>query len=224
MGQGIKGILKLHNEWLEDPNKGRRAVILSADFSTQNLNGMCFKNVIFDGVSFTGSSLRGTNFRYATFRNSYINDADFTQADLSHATFKNVYAIRTDFSDANLSYTAIRNADFSEAKFKKSILLGMLLTNVNLTKVDIHDCIGNRREIKTLFTDKYIVNYMYDIMQIGCKRYKITTWKSFKDSEINEMETGALEQWVKWNDWIFKAIEMNPAEDWEKDIFTWSTI
>ena len=50
-------------------------------------------------------------------------------------------------------------------------------------------------------------------MQIGCEYHAIEDWRNFSDNQIREMDgKSALEFWAKYKDFIFKAIELAPAE------------
>ena len=68
---------------------------------------------------------------------------------------------------------------------------------------------GNLKEIKTIKIETYDISYTQDVLQIGCKRYSINTWKSFEDEEVARFDENALEFWKKWKVFIFTAIELS---------------
>ena len=49
-------------------------------------------------------------------------------------------------------------------------------------------------------------------MQISCKLYSIKEWFNFTDSQISEMDNGALEWWTVWKPILKKIIKESPAQ------------
>lgn len=99
---------------------------------------------------------------------------------------------------ANLSYADLSGANLSGA---------------DLSDADLWSCVGNKKEIKSIFClEPYSITYAANILQIGCQRHSIDSWRSFSDNEIKEMDgEKALTFWVEWKDFIFNIIEKYPA-------------
>ncbi|WP_020208254.1 pentapeptide repeat-containing protein, partial [Gilvimarinus chinensis] len=86
------------------------------------------------------------------------------------------------------------------------------LRGANLRGANLWGCAGNRNQIKSLFiSEKYAITYTSEYLQIGCKRFPIAEWWEFDDEKIAAMDTGALEWWKEWKDFIRSAIEKSPA-------------
>jgi len=94
---------------------------------------------------------------------------------------------------------------------ERADLRGACLTGANLTDVELCDCVGNRKEIKSLQIEYFSITYTSEIIQIGCEQHSFEEWKSFDDGEIDSIDDQALKFWRKWKDWIFKTVEMSPA-------------
>lgn len=101
----------------------------------------------------------------------------------------------------------LREADLRGADFRRADLRG----------IRIWDSIGNMREIKTIIVEKWVINYTFTHMQIGCENYSITEWLEFHDYAIEKMDSVALDWWHKWKDTIMKIIEMSPAKPTGKE-------
>ena len=72
------------------------------------------------------------------------------------------------------------------------------LRGASLSGADLHRCVGNGREIKTIHTDAWPVVYTATDMAIGCQRHAIAAWWDFSDEKIVSMDEGALSFWRKW--------------------------
>ncbi len=121
----------------------------------------------------------GINLSYANLSHADLSYANLSYADLSHA----------DLSHADLSHADLSFVNFSHAN----------LSFVNLSYADLRDVIGNKQEITTLQTSRYIINYTNTIIQIGCKNTSIEDWFSFSDRDILAMDgKEALVWWKKW--------------------------
>jgi len=71
---------------------------------------------------------------------------------------------------ANLSGCDLSGCDLS----------GAILSWANLSGADLHNCIGNAREIKSFQASRYMVTWTKDILQIGLK-----WWKEWKPRIVN---------------------------------------
>lgn len=142
-------------------------------------------------ASFIGENLRFANLSYSNF-----TGANFTGAILAGAYIRG----------AVLSGANFTGADLSDANFRDTTL-----TNTCLADANLNGTIGNMKEIKSIFIDKYPVTYTADILQIGCERHRINDWWKFYDEEINSMDDGALEWWGKYKSIIKETIELSPA-------------
>jgi len=82
------------------------------------------------------------------------------------------------------------------------------LGGANLGGANLWNCIGNSREIKTIQTDGYTINYTNEIMQIGCERHNIEDWFGFDNDRIFEMnQQTAVIWWKKWKPILKEVIQ-----------------
>jgi hypothetical protein len=75
-------------------------------------------------------------------------------------------------------------------------------------------CIGNSIEIITVQAEKYTINICKPEkeIQIGCARHSIKDWLEFSDSEISEMDLGALKWWNDYKELIKMHLKLNGME------------
>ena len=124
--------------------------------------------------------------------------------------------VRAYLIGADLLGADLKGADLEGAYLKGANLKGANLKGANLKGADLERTIGNMSEIKSIQVDKYPITYTHDRMYIGCVSKSIPNWEKTTNNDIKELESkldevGALEWWLKWRDWIFKAIELSPA-------------
>jgi len=121
---------------------------------------------------------------------------------------------RADFTDANLTGVRLADANLSHADLTDAILTDADLTYANLTGANLSNCIGNSKNIKTLFIfDEYNISYTKDSLQIGCQNHRIENWFGFNDNRILEMDgKKALKFWRKNKENIRSIIKNNPAD------------
>ena len=135
-------------------------------------------------ANMSGADLSGANLSDANLFGAYMSGADLSGANLSGANLSGSDLSGADLSWADLSWANLYGADLSEAN----------LSGANLSWAN-----GNNKEIKTIQTGIYIVNYTETDMQIGCKNYLISDWFNFNDKEIKKIDgSKALDFWKKW--------------------------
>ena len=182
--EDLKEKLALHKEWLVDSNKGTRLDLRCAYLSGADLRG----------ADLSGADLRNANLRNANLRNANLKYANLSDADLRNANLKY----------ANLSGADLRNADLRYAN-----LSGADLSGANLSGADLRYCIGNNKEIKSLQIGTYLISYTKDILNIGCKSYKHSDWRTFSDSIILDMDgQKALDWWNLNKHILFELIDI----------------
>ena len=148
------------------------------------------------GADLYGANLRGANLRGADLRGADLRDADLRDADLYGA---NLY-------DANLRGADLRGADLRGADLRGADLRDADLDGANLYSADL-DGANLYGEILTktplqLNNLKWFVLISDSYLRIGCQRHLIADWEKFKDSEIEKMDSGALNFWKKWKNSI----------------------
>lgn len=143
------------------------------------LEGACFTNSNMNGVSFYGSNLE---------------EADFTNAELRNCIFDSINAKNAKFTNAEIEYSS----------FTFARLYGANFTHANLDGV-----IGDGLELFSIQTDPYPITVWRDVIQIGCQRHTIDTWKVLSDRQISSMDIGALDWWRKWKEPLLQIIEVN---------------
>lgn len=96
-----------------------------------------------------GVNLKGAQLAYAKFFRTILDDADFSEADISHADFYSAKMRRTKLYSAKISQTNLCNVDFTEgsmggARIVDSGFIGSHLVRANLAateflRVDLSD-------------------------------------------------------------------------------------
>ena len=107
---------------------------------------------------------------------------------------------------ANLRGADLRGADLRGADLRDADLRDADLDGANLYSADLYDA-NLRGEILTktplqLNNLKWFVLISDSYLRIGCQRHLIADWEKFKDSEIEKMDSGALNFWKKWKNSI----------------------
>ena len=118
-------------------------------------------------------------------------------ADLMGANLSGADLSGADLMGANLSGANLIGADLRGANLR-----GANLGDANLRDANLRGAIGNRGEILTLQTVKYLVTITKEYIYIGCKRYTAAKWESFTDTDISDMDSGALAWWVKYKNTV----------------------
>ena len=91
------------------------------------------------------------------------------------------------------------------------------LSYADLRGADLRGTSGNMDQLKSIFIDQYQIAYTSEVLQIGCKRYKINDWFGFNDKKIIDMDgKRALRFWRKYKELIKMTIELSPANPTKK--------
>ena len=168
------------------------------------------------GADLYGANLRGANLRGANLRGADLRDADLRDANLYSADLYGANLYDADLYDADLRGADLRDADLRDADLRDADLYGANLRGANLRGADLRgadlysaDLYGAnlRGEILTktplqLNNLKWFVLISDSYLRIGCQRHLIADWEKFKDSEIEKMDSGALNFWKKWKNSI----------------------
>jgi len=148
--------------------------------------------------SLRNADLRYADLSYANLSYTDLSHADLMGADLSYADLNFSNLMGTKLSDADLSHTNLMGTNLSYANLRYAYLMGANLWNT----------IGNRREIKTIQTETYNINYTKNIIQVGCENHTIKEWFNFSDKEIIKMDgKEALVWWRKWKPILKEIIQ-----------------
>jgi hypothetical protein len=157
------------------------------------LHQLYLKNQGGDRLDLEGADLRRANLISADLRRADLKDANLTGADFTGADLRYADLRRVNLEGADLRYADFRFAD---------------LKGANLSGANFSNCIGNRKEIKTIQTSKYWIVYTKDVMQIGCENHAIEKWFNFTDLDIEVMAEDALEWWEVWKPILKQIIEV----------------
>ena len=113
----IEEILESHQDWLYNPDSGKRA-----NFSGKNLSGVFFPKVNMSKVLFMGANLyksclsgvvlnesnfTGAHLAEADLSYSFLKSATFKDANLKGANFHNAYLLNTNLTDARYNHNTI---------------------------------------------------------------------------------------------------------------------
>ena len=89
-------------------------------------------------------------------------------------------------------------------------LHGANLHGANLIDANLRGAIGNSKNIITIQTDRWTINYTSTVIQIGCQSHDIAEWWGFDDDTISDMSDDATEFWHKWKPILQQIIAANP--------------
>ena len=168
------------------------------------------------GADMRGANLRGADMRGANMRNANLMDADMRGANLRGADMRYV-----SLEGANLRGADMRGANMRNANLMDADMRGADLSDANLCETDLDHAVGNAREVKSAYFDRWSVVWTrspdeVDFVQIGCQRHSLAQWVSFDECEIDEMDCHALRWWREYKDLIVALIETSPAKPWGK--------
>jgi uncharacterized protein YjbI with pentapeptide repeats len=124
-----------------------------------------------------------------TLSNSDIQNANLEGADLSDLILRNANLSGANLRDADLSGTNLicvnfTNANLENANFKNSNLTGANLEGANLEGANFFNCLGNGKEIITVQTEFFNLNFRKSILNAGCATYTYDEWVNFTDDEL----------------------------------------
>ena len=130
------------------------------------------------------------------------------------AVSKGIPLFRADLRDANLESADLRDAnlesaDLRDANLESADLRSAHLRDADLRSADLRYAVGNLKEVKSIQIETYHISFCGETLNIGCVSHSIEDWENFTDLEIKEMDSGALEFWNKWKDFIFTAIRLS---------------
>jgi len=163
-------------------------------------------------LNLEGADLRGANLRFADLRRVNLKGADLGRVNLEGADLRSADLGRVNLEGADLRYANLISADLRRvnlegADLRYANLRFADLKGANLSGANLNNCIGNRKEIKTIQTSKYWIVYTKDVMQIGCENHAIEKWFNFTDLDIEVMAEDALEWWKLWKPILKKIIK-----------------
>jgi len=183
--------IELHGLWLNLCEDGEKLVLIGADLQ---------------GINLSKADLREANLIRTELSDANLCGANLCRADLTGADLR-----RTKLQGTNLRGANLREADLTGADLREANLYGANLRRTNLTGADLKEAnlcetLGNSKEIKTIQTNRYLINYTNQVMQIGCENHLIEDWFNFDDEVILRMEGEAALSW--WKHWkpILKQI------------------
>ena len=119
----IAGILRSHEEWLENPAQGTRADLSGLTFNEIRLRGANLRKALLAGVTMLDAdlveaNLSGANMDRADLQRSNLAGADLTGTDLANAHFAGGWMAGVLLAEAKASFSNFRRAMLKGAKFQ----------------------------------------------------------------------------------------------------------
>ncbi len=180
----------------------RAALESGADLSGADLRRAVLSDAVLRGADLSGADLRRAVLSGADLRGADLRDAVLRGADLSGADLRRAVLSGADLCGADLRDAVLRGADLRRADLRRAVLSG----------ADLWNATGNSREVRTIQTDRWVVTYTAQDMQIGCQRHPITDWWAFDDERIARMDCDALDWWERWKPVLRQIVtELSPA-------------
>ncbi len=163
-------------------------------------------------VHLVGSSLRNVNLSNANLKGAYISYADLWHANLAFADLSGAHIERTSTLGANLTSAVFKFTQFRDVYMRNAFIEYANFYGVNLDDVNMYGVSGVNRYIKCLQMGPFPVAYTAEVLQIGCERHLISTWKTYTDDDISAIcGASTLGLWKKHKQWLFDTIERFPA-------------
>jgi len=146
-----------------------------------------------------------------------LNDrVDFKKVDLNKVNLSGANLRLADLSETDLSGIDLSESNLSGVNLRWANLSRADLSRADLSGAGLNEVVGNGKEIISLQTDSYHINYTSTHIYIGCKTHSIERWFNFSDKEILAMDgRKALAFWKKWKP-ILKLI-MGVADTTKKN-------
>ena len=119
----------------------------------------------------------------------------------SSANLRGANLCGANLDDANLCGANLCGADLRGADLYGANLDGANLYGANLRGANLDDEKLTKTPLQ-LNNLKWFVLISDSYLRIGCQRHSISDWEKFKDSEIEKMDSGALDFWKKWKNSI----------------------
>jgi len=184
----------------------RCADLRNADLSNANLSSANLRCADLRNADLRCADLRNADLSSANLSSANLRCADLRNADLSNANLSSANLRCADLRNDDLRCADLRNADLSSANLGDANLRCADLRNADLSNADLR-CFGDMKIIFTLQLDNWQVGFTKDVMQIGCKRFKIEEWREFTDDVISKMDSNALAWWKRWKYPLFAIID-----------------
>ncbi len=135
------------------------------------------------GANLRGANLIGADLRGADLRGAYLSGADLSGADLRHANLRGADLIGANLRGANLRGADLSFADLSGANLRDANLRDADLRDTDLSFADLPE------KTFIIIGEKYFLAITNgEHLQVGCKIYSITEWRSFTHDRINSMD------------------------------------
>lgn len=129
--------------------------------------------------------------------------ADLWGADLRYAYL----------GDADLMWANLRGADLGGANFRTAYIWGADFMGADLEDANLCGVHGLNPYVKSIQIDTYPITYTADVIQIECECHSHQEWAEFNDKRIMRMDgRRGLIWWREYKAWLFKTIEMFPAQ------------
>ena len=176
--------------------------------------GLSVQWAIENDASLVRANLYGANLEGASLVRANLYGANLDRANLYRANLYGANLEGANLYDANLDRANLDRANLFRANLDGASLQGANLSRANLVGASLDGASsGINKHIKSIQLQTYPICYTSKVMQIGCECHAIEDWRNFSDKRIREMDgDSASNFWSKYKDFIFKAIELAPAE------------
>lgn len=192
MGKELKEILKLHRDWLNNIEDGKRADLSDANLSDADLS---YANL--SGADLCGADLNNTDLSYANLSGANLGGADLNNTDLR---------------GANLSYADLRGANLCGAN-----LCGAAVEGIKRNEKTAFFDLQCPEEGDFVAWKKCKKDVIVKLLVTG-KRSSATTRKC-RCSEAKVLEVIGADVGISKYDWgfIYRAGEIVKVDDFNED-------
>lgn len=202
-------ILKRHEKWVENANKGQCANLSYADLRGLDLRGANLsyaeldnadlRDANLENANLCGAYLYNANLEYAILCGADLGGADLNYANLSHANLKGANLKKTDLLGAQLNgatlegavmeNTELSYADLSYAKLQRVNLESVKFRNTNLSCAYIDDSIVS---INRLGEDNEMLTYNITLDIVWHENFSGTLEDFMSKLEINHPDKRSM--------------------------------
>jgi uncharacterized protein YjbI with pentapeptide repeats len=171
----FKEKIRLHQEWLEDPNKGAKLEIWDLDLQNSDLSGSrlpmsamynCkFSKVNANGAVLYGADFEGSDFFCGSFQKANLCYAKFNGTNCVNADFRGANLEGTVFTGANLRGVDLRGSNLKDTRFEGAILEGAQVDDDAPLEVllQIPGALGRRiilNQLRELVNHRFILDWI----------------------------------------------------------------
>jgi len=134
--------IKLHQDWLDNIDGGKRLNLKSANLESANLGSANLENAYLEKANLKNAylgkaNLKNANLENANLENANLENAYLGKANLEKANLENAYLENANLENAYLEKANFKNAYLENANLENAYLENVYLENANLKNANL---------------------------------------------------------------------------------------